>query len=400
MPSSVVVASALAAAAAVGIVLTWCQLAALWRHLRGACPSATRHPPISILKPLCGLDDQLAANLRTFADLAYPDYEVVLGVCSQADPAYAVACATVRRWPRRFRIAVQDGAPGLNPKVNQLMTLARRARHDILVISDSNARVERGYLDEIAAHLDDPSVGLVTHPIAGTGEADPGARLGAVADSLHLSGVITPSIVAAKLLCGKDYVVGKSMAMRRADVDALGGFASVKDVLAEDFVLGRAIVDRLGKRVVLARSPVTCVSVTRRLAGFVRRYARWNVMQRQCAGLPAYVALLLENPVMLAALAAVVAPGAATLGLACAAGASRMATDALASRLLRRRWFSPRALLLGGVKDLLCACAWAYGLASRTIEWRSHRLTVLRGSRLRVNTAQHVPAATKPAAAA
>jgi ceramide glucosyltransferase len=400
MPSSVA-ASALAAAAAVGIVLTWCQLAALWRHLRAPRPTPTRHPPISILKPLCGLDDQLAANLRSFAALTYPSYEVVLGVCSQADPAYAIACDTVRRWPRRFRIAVQDGAPGLNPKVNQLMTLARRARHDILVISDSNARVERDYLEEIAAALEDPSVGLVTHPLVGDGEARRGARLGAIADNLHLTGVITPSIVAAKLLCGKDYVVGKSMAMRRADVDALGGFASVKDVLAEDFVLGRAVVERLRKRVVLAHSPVTCVSERRRLGGFVRRYARWNVMQRQCAGLPAYVALLLENPAVLALLVAAIARTPITITLACAAGASRMATDVLAGRLLRGRGFSPRALLFGSVKDLLCAGAWAYGLVSRTIEWRSHRLTVLCGSRLRVTAkpAHRLPA-VKPAAAA
>ena len=195
------------------------------------------------------------------------------------------------------------------------------------------------------------------------------------------------------------------MAMRRADVEALGGFASVKDVLAEDFVLGRAVVESLHKRVVLAHSPVRCVSTRRRLGGFVRRYARWNVMQRRCAGLPAYVALLLENPAVLALLATAIARTPTTMMLACAAVASRMATDALAARLLRGRAFSPRALLAGSLKDLLCAGAWAYGLVSHTIEWRSHRLTVLRGSHLRVHTAHRIPTkrrlpAAKPAAAA
>ena len=271
--------------------------------------------------------------------------------------------------------------------MNQLITLARHARHDLLVISDSNTRVPRHYLDDIAAHFEDPTVGLVTHPLAGDGETEKDAHLGAAADNLHLTGVITPGVVAAKLLAGKDYVIGKSMAMRTADLTALGGFDSVKNVLAGDFVLGRAVVEQLGKRVVLGRAVVKCVSVRRPLAGFAHRYARWNVMQHQCAGLLAYVGLLLENPTLLATAAAVVKPGAATASLAFACAASRMATDALAGHLLRGRRFRLRALLTGAVKDLLSGAAWTYGLVSHTIEWRSNRLVVLAGSRLRVKQA-------------
>ena len=289
-----------------------------------------------------------------------------------------------RRWPHRFRVVLQQGEPGLNPKVNQLCTLARHARHDIIVVSDSNTRVPPGYLDDIAAHLEDPSIGLVTHALAGDGETETDARLGAVADNLHLTGVITPGVVAAKLLADKDYVIGKSMALRRADLRALGGFDWVKDVLAEDFVIGRAVADRLGKRVALGRSIVRCVSVRRPLGAFTHRYARWNVMQHQCTGLPAYFALLLENPTLLATAAAVLDPGAATIALLAGCAASRMATDALAGRLLRGRSFRPGALLIGAVKDLLSGAAWAYGLVSRSIEWRSNRLIVLSGSRLRI----------------
>jgi ceramide glucosyltransferase len=373
-----------AAAAAVGLVVAWSQLAALWKHLRRPPGVPARRPAISILKPLCGLDDRLAGNILSFADLPYANYEVLLGLRDGSDPAYPLAWMAARRWPQRFRIVLQQGEPGLNPKVNQLVTLAREARHGILVISDSNTRVQPQYLDDIAAHLEDTSVGLVTHPLVGDGEAESDARLGAIADNLHLTGVITPAVVAAKLFAGKDYVIGKSMAIRRGDLKALGGFESVKNVLAEDFVLGRAVADLLGKKVVLGRSVVKCISVRRALGSFTHRYARWNVMQHQCAGLFAYCGLLLENPTLLATVAAILQPGAPTLALLLGCATSRMATDALASRLLRGRAFQPRALLVGAVKDLLSGAAWVYGLVSHSVEWRSNRLVVLSGSRLRI----------------
>ena len=152
---------------------------------------------------------------------------MLLGLRNENDPAYPLAWMAARRWPHRFRIVLQQGEAGLNPKVNQLVTLARHARHDILVISDSNTRVEPDYLDDIAAHLEDPTVGLVTHLLAGDGEEESDARLGAIADNLHITGVITPA--SSPPSCSPQGLrIGKSMAMRRADLEALGGFESVK----------------------------------------------------------------------------------------------------------------------------------------------------------------------------
>jgi ceramide glucosyltransferase len=378
-----VAAVALMSAAGVGLLLSLCNLLALRRHLNGRAATPADRPPISILKPLCGLDDRLMQNLASFAELPYPRYEVLLGVRDMSDPAYATAVAVARRWPRRFRVVLQSGEPGLNPKVNQLMTLARAARNDLIVISDSNTRVPPGYLDEIAAHLADPSVGLVTHPVAGLGDEQYGVRVGSVLDSLHTTGAITPQLTAAKVLCKKDYVVGKSMAMRYSDVRALGGFGAVKDVLAEDFVLGRLIPETLGKRVVLARSVVRCVSLRRSTQGFVKRYARWSVMQHQCAGLPAYLGMLLLNPLLLATAALLARPERVTLAAWAVCAGARMALNTAASAALRGRGFAAWALALVPLEDLLAAAAWLYGLTNRSIEWRSHRLTVLRGSVLR-----------------
>ena len=132
----------LLAAAAVGVAALALMLGLTVCHVRrpGLVPNAW--PGISVLKPLCGADDDLAANIASFAALPYAGaWEVVLGVRSPDDAAWPVAENAVRRWPHRMRLVRQVGEVGLNPKVNQLVGMARAARHDLLVISDSNIRV-------------------------------------------------------------------------------------------------------------------------------------------------------------------------------------------------------------------------------------------------------------------
>ena len=364
--------------ALVGVVVAVVQHVLLRGHLRAPEPEARACPPASILKPLCGVDDGLAENLAAFAALDYPDYEVVLGLKSARDPAWEVACAAARRWPRRFRVALQRGAPGMNPKVNQLVTLARAARHDVLVVSDSNVRVGPGYLRGIAAHLADPAVGLVTHPIVGVGER----RLGSALDALHLAGAIAPGVVAAKRLAGQDIVVGKSMAFRRADLDALGGVEAVKDVLAEDFVLGRMVSTVLGKRVAVARDPIHHVSHHRSLREFAARYARWHVMQRQAAGPFLHLGGALLQPVLAAALAAVADRSAETLAALAAVMAAKAAVDGANGRLLRPGGFRVTQLALVPVKDLVVGAGWLSAFVRREIDWRGNRLAVQPGTRI------------------
>jgi ceramide glucosyltransferase len=366
------------AAALLGLVVLAAQCLALRHHLRRPAPVPRSSPPISILKPLCGLDDRLAENLASFAALAYPEYEVLLGLRSAADPAVEVARDAARRWPGRFRVVFQRGEPGHNPKVNQLVTLARAARHDVLVVSDSNVQVDPAYLAGIAAALEDESVGLVTHPIAGAGEV----RLGSVLDHLHLAGAIAPGVVAAKKLAGRDIVVGKSMALRRRDLDALGGFEAVKDVLAEDYVMGVMITRDLGKRVAVGPRPIRNVSQRRSVADFAARYRRWSVLQRQAVGPLVYAAQVLLNPVLVASVAAAVARTPLALGLLAGTCAAKMAVDGASARALRPGGFPLRQLALVPAKDLVVGGAWLYGLVRRDVAWRGTRLVVERGTRI------------------
>jgi ceramide glucosyltransferase len=368
----------LVALAWLGVVAAALQLAALRRHLSRPPRTPAAFPPISVLKPLCGIDDDLWSNLESFAALDYPDYEVVLGVRDRADLAWNVAAAAAAHWPGRFRTVLQRGEAGLNPKVNQLIGLAAAARHDVLLVSDSNVRAPAGYLRDVAAHLADPGVGLVTHPVAGVGEA----TLGAALDNLHSAASVGPATIAAKWLSGRDVVVGKSMAFRRRDLEALGGFESVKDVLAEDYVLGVNVSRRLGKRVAIGSMAILNVNARRSGRDFLSRYGRWCVMQRKIAGTPVYGSQFLLYPLPFAAAALASDPGALTLALAVLAVGSKAALDGVTARTLRGSGFGARVLLLSPLKDLLFLAAFLRSFLENTVEWRGNRLRVLSGSRL------------------
>jgi ceramide glucosyltransferase len=380
-------ALALLSLASLGLAILIVQAVALRRHLSAPAPAPRTRPGISILKPLCGVEDGLQENLLSFAALEWPRYEVLLGLRDASDGAHALAREMAARFPDRFRVVLQRGEPGQNPKVNQLITLARSARHEILVVSDSNVRVEPGYLSEIAAHLEDPAVGLVTHAIAGAGEEG----IGPLFDHLQLAGWVAPGVVAAKRIAGRDIVVGKSMAFRRADLATLGGFEAVKDVLAEDYVLGTLVTRRLGKGVAVAHRPVVHVGVSGGLREFAARYARWAVLHRTMTGRALHVGQAILNPVLLGVAAAAVETRPATLLALGAICAGKAGIDGACGRALRPGGFTVRQLALVPAKDLLFGWFWARALWHSDVVWRGNRIQVLRGTRIGPQPAPSLP---------
>ena len=373
------VAVVLAGLAVAGLVLAIVQAVALRQFLPAQQQPPAPHalPFISILKPLCGFDDALWSNLRSFSKIRYPRYEILLGVKDVRDPAFPVALRAAQRWPGRVRVVVQRGAPGLNPKVNQLITLASAARGDVLVVSDSNIRVGVHYLRGIAAAFDDPRVGLVTHPLAGVGERTAGALF----DNLVVCGSIAPGVVSAKLVAGRDLVIGKSMALRKSDLRALGGFERLKDMLAEDFLCGRMVVRELGKRVAIVPEPIFNVSRSQSIPSFFSRYFRWSVMQRMAVGNGTYAAQIILNPVALAFGAFLARPERWTALALVISALARAALVECSARALGRRAFSAFALC-APLADLILAAAWAAGLVRNRINWRGNFFRVSEGTRL------------------
>lgn len=354
-------------------------LSILWtlRKRRFSAEAWNFTPPVTILKPLKGCDEGLEENLAGFFNLDYPEYQLIFGVADRDDPAIAVVERLIDRFPDRdARLVVGNPVFGLNPKVENLAAMDRYRKHDYLLISDSNVRVRPTYLRETIVYLSDPSVGLVSNLFVGAGER----QLGAILENLQLNGFIAGGMASASAL-GITCVVGKSMLMPARALAAIGGFASVRNLLAEDQAIG-VKVRKAGYAVRISRHVIENVNKNRGIRWFLNRHSRWYKIRRRMAA-PAF---LVEPTANLTATGLVWAfsgdSGIAWGGMAFLLGLG-IARDAIQTKILRGSFPNPRHLLLSPVKDLVLLAVWLDALVSDRIEWRGNRFLIGRFTRLR-----------------
>ncbi len=363
---------------AVGLGLTWFMVGAQWWQLTARSrPAPGCWPAVSILKPMKGVDADLEANLETFFTLDYPDYELVFGVDDRTDPALEVARKVAARHPWvTARFAIGGPEVGFNPKVNNLANILRRTRHQVLLISDSNVAVVPSLLRSMVARLEGGNVGLVTSYIRGTG----GLGLGGALESLQLNTFVMGGVAAVNGVCGTVCAVGKSMLLRRADLERIGGFAELGRFLAEDQVCGE-LIKGLGREVVVSAPPVDNVLGRLSVRSFAGRHLRWARIRRRIS--PAgYVGELFTNPLPAAMTLVAVVPSLASAALAVAAlGVVCLAAVTSESLLgVRRplRHYPPLVILRG----LLVAALWPVPFFSSKTAWRSRSFRI--GARTRL----------------
>ncbi|HEY1609862.1 MAG TPA: bacteriohopanetetrol glucosamine biosynthesis glycosyltransferase HpnI, partial [Paraburkholderia sp.] len=194
------------------------------------------HVPVSVLKPLCGAEPRLFENLATFCEQNHPSYQLVFGVSSANDPAIAVVRRLQAAWPHRdIELVIDSRVHGSNLKVSNLINMATRARYDTLVVADSDIAVERDYLGIVTAPLADPAVGVVTCLYRARHVGGFWPRVGA----LFINEWFAPSVRVAHSTGSRDFGFGATLACSRATLQRIGGFAALKDCLADDYLLAR-----------------------------------------------------------------------------------------------------------------------------------------------------------------
>lgn len=358
-------------------LLSFFALCWVTRRARAKRLDRTYLPPITIFKPLKGEDEGLAENLSTFFDLDYPEYQLLFGVADADDPAIPIVERLIAAHPRHdAALIVGNPTFGLNPKVENLAAMEPHRKHPVLLISDSNVRVRPSYLRETVCYLSDSSIGLVSNLFAGVGER----QLGATLENLQLNGFISGGVALANIL-GVTCVVGKSMLMHERCLAAIGGFAGVRNLLAEDQAIGLK-VRRAGYRVAISHHVIENVNSDRGMRWFLNRHSRWYKIRRRMAG-PAFLSEPLANLTAIGLVWGLSGDsGVAWGGLLCLVGLG-MVRDAVQTKLLRGTFPGLKPLLLAPLKDLTLLAVWLDALFNNRVNWRGHRFLIGKFTRLR-----------------
>ncbi|MBM3773929.1 MAG: glycosyltransferase [Acidobacteria bacterium] len=361
--------------------LVYCALAVLAARSYRAQKPPQPEPdgpvaPISVLKPLAGLEDDLDAHLASFFEQDHPEFEILLAVRQAEDPAAAIARNLQARYPRIPSRLIVTGEPACpNPKVYSLARMAAAARHGLLVMTDSDVWAGPRMLREIAAEFADPRVGLVSCPY----RAVPTESFWSQLEALTINTEALGGALVARMIEGMKFALGPAIAIRRETLASIGGFDGLKDFLAEDFVMGNRAAAK-GWQVLFSSCVIDHHIGGRGFGPVWGHMLRWYRSTRRSRPW-GYVGQAFLNPLPPALLLGLLGSsawwgalaGAAVVFRAAAAWAT--AVWALQDPLSRRRWY------LIPLADGLSLSLWIAGFFGRHITWRGRRYKLLRGGR-------------------
>ncbi len=344
-----------------------------WWWVRKAPPvDLIDQPPVSILKPLKGVDPGLESSLESFLNLEYPKYEVIFSIADARDPAVKVVTELLSRYPNApARLIIGEEIVGANPKVNNLIRPLDMASYDQILISDSYIRASPDYIQHLL-QPSRPNVGVVT----GLRRGREGQGLGGRLEELHINCFYIRWQLLAQLF-RMDFVIGSSMLFRKSFADKFGGLRALADHGSEDYAFGLA-TKRHGKKVGMTRTPVTQYIGEKSLSEFWQRHRRWSALRKYAAPGVFYIEWQ-HSMFIVAALGGI---GLAKFGPGCSLFAALatallwMLCDMSVLKAIEGAKLDPVLWLL---KEFLLPLNWLHAAFSRHINWRGNKLKIQSG---------------------
>lgn len=327
-------------------------------------------PGMTLLKPLKGCDEFTANCLESwFAQHYSGPVQVLFGVTASDDPVCDVVRTLITKYPASDAQLVVCGPPeGANAKVSKLNMLASLAKHPVLVISDADVRVPPGLLSALAAGLAKPGTGLVNCFYRLENAVTAGMRWEAVA----INADFWSQVLQSNDLKPMDFALGAVMAVPRQALDEIGGFAALRDCLADDYQLGNRIAGQ-EKRIELCPLVVECWSGAMSWREVWAHQLRWARTIRVCQPVP-YFFSILSNPTLWPLLWACVKPAPTSALFAAAALVVRIATAYDLHRLLAQRSPGLGTVIMPLLKDILQVAIWICAFMGNSILWRGERM--------------------------
>ena len=349
-------------------------------------------PPVSILKPVHGMEERLIENLESFFRQDYPRYEVIIGSRRADDPAIAAADELRRRYPGvKSRVVISGPPEWPNAKVFTLDKMLALADHDLFITSDSDVRVGPDFLRNVIPPLLNSRLGLVTCLYRG----DPARDFWSSLEALGMSVEMPSGVVVADMLEGTRFALGQALAVRRDALEAIGGIAATADYYSDDYVLGNKIWEA-GYKVIFSHEYVDHVLTPRPFLRTLGDQLRWMKSTRHSRpwghigtgltfampfGILGLVAALVEHE-----------PGLGLLLLG-AAFLNRVVQSIAVGwglvgdrRALKRSWLYP-------LRDLQGFAVWAASFLSHSFYWRGEYYRFAQGGRIIPQNRQAAPAA-------
>ncbi len=335
------------------------------------------HPPITILKPLCGLDFDTYENLWSCCEQDYPQYQVIFSVKDSHDPSREIVEKLINQFPDiDIELVISDRTIGANLKVSNLNNALTKAKYDILIIADSDIRVNKDYLKTIIQPLKQENVGVVTCLYRSVGDD----CISSI-ESLPRSTEFYPSVLVAKHLQGIDFAFGATIVMRKQVLEKIGGFKAIADYLADDYLLGN-LPANLGYDVVLSDYIVDHVLGKGEIKSSIQRLIRWD----KCAKVSkfwGYLGLIFTYGTLHSLLFLIVSDFSMLgwsilmitwgmrLIMAWFVGIKHI-EDAIAKKWF---WFIP-------IRDLISVAFWCYSFISNQVIWRGQKMRLVSGGKL------------------
>lgn len=330
-------------------------------------------PPVTVLKPVCGMEPSLYENLRSFCEQNYSEFQVIFAVADERDPAVDVVRRLISELPGRdLELCIDPMEQGTNRKVSNLANACRNARHDFIIVADSDMHVGPDYLAAVAAEFADPQVGAVTCLYSGRSGGGLASDLGA----LFINEWFLPSALVAQVLQPLRYCFGATMGVRRGLLDRIGGFNRLATTLADDHMLGRLVAD-LGYRVNLVPYLVENVVEETGMGGLVAHELRWakTVRAVQPVGYT-FSFISYAVPVALANLALAPMSVSSWVLLLTALGLRIFMHELVQRRLGVRGPDRLPSLWQIPLRDMLSFGIWAAAFFGRTVSWKEHTFSV------------------------